>query len=69
MKMLDFCVLYRDADQPVLDVPLAFLCKADDADHAEEQCMDANPNCEILWVVDTDDPFRAYDDYWGVGGG
>lgn len=29
-----------------------FLCSADDAEHAEEQCLNAYPKCEILWVND-----------------
>ena len=27
-----------------------FHCTADDHDHAEEQCMDAYPNCVIIMV-------------------
>jgi hypothetical protein len=27
-----------------------FLCMADDSEHAEEQCLDAYPDCAILWV-------------------
>ena len=25
-------------------------CLADDAAHAEEQCLDAYPDCAVLWV-------------------
>lgn len=32
-----------------------FLCQADDADHAEEQCMNAYPTCSIIWVNEGDD--------------
>jgi len=33
---------------------LLFTCMADDVDHAEEQCRDAYPNCEIshIWVTE-----------------
>lgn len=27
-----------------------FNCMAEDGDHAEEQCLDAYPNCSIVWV-------------------
>ena len=27
-----------------------FNCSADDADHAEEQCVNAYPACTVLWV-------------------
>lgn len=27
-----------------------FRCQAEDADHAEEQCSNAYPECFILWV-------------------
>ena len=27
-----------------------FNCLADDPDHAEEQCLNANPTCSVLWV-------------------
>lgn len=64
--MNPFVVLYREPHMALLDVPFAFTCSADDSDHAEEQCMDAYPDCEILWVVDTDDPHKAYDDYWNI---
>lgn len=27
-----------------------FLCRADDADHAEEQCVNAYPDCHVVEV-------------------
>ena len=27
-----------------------FNCLADNADHAEEQCVNSYPDCEVLWV-------------------
>lgn len=27
-----------------------YRCQAEDADHAEEQCRDAEPAADILWV-------------------
>lgn len=48
--MLSYVVLYRDADDPPDDDPLAFTCEADDAPHAEEQCRDAYPGCDVVWT-------------------
>ena len=65
-RMNTYIVLYRDADILAADPPLAFRCQADDSDHAEEQCLDANPDAEIVWMVMTDDPEKAYTDYWNT---
>ena len=65
-----YIVLYRDETLSLLDCPLGYLCQAEDGDHAEEQCLDANPDCEIVWVLDAqeDDNIhsalsRAMNDY------
>ena len=42
-------VLYRDADAPPLEEPLAFTCMAESIGHAEEQCVNAYPGCSIVW--------------------
>lgn len=44
-----YTVIY---EEPGLPAPLwqFFLCHADDAEHAEEQCMNAYPNAKVLWV-------------------
>lgn len=42
-------VLYRESDYSPLDFDV-FECYADDMDHADEQCLDAYPDCEILWA-------------------
>lgn len=62
--MENYIVLYRDSTLKPLDVPYAFSCQADDTDHAEEQCLDAEPGCDIVWVVETDNVTHAYDDYY-----
>ena len=54
-------VLYREFGS--LDVPLIFKCLAEDGDHAEEQCLDAYPEDEVLWVVEADTPEEAYASY------
>jgi hypothetical protein len=60
----EFVVLYRDPDMHfLLDAPLVFICAAEDIDHADEQCEDANPGCEVLWAhegADIDAAFEAY---------
>lgn len=60
----DYVVLYRDDTLLPADAPLAFKCSADDTEHAEEQCTDAYPGCDIVWVVDTGNIDIAYQDYW-----
>ena len=63
-------VLYREDGMHPLDAPLGFGCWAEDMDHAEEQCLDAYPDCDIVWVVQTDEyeTVKALDqalqDYW-----
>lgn len=64
--MQTYIVLYRDLGMPPFDAPLGFRCQADDTEHAEEQCMDAYPDCDIVWVVMTDNIQIALADYWGI---
>lgn len=47
-----------------LDTPFSFLCMAEDVDHAEEQATNAYPDTDIVWVVQTDNPDHALNDYW-----
>lgn len=49
--MKSYIVLYREKDSPSeLDNPEGFQCFADDADHAEPQCENAYPGCDVVWV-------------------
>lgn len=48
--MLDFIVLFREEGLPFLFEPRAFACLAEDYDHAEEQCENAYPGCDIVWI-------------------
>jgi len=59
--MKPYIVLYVENYQV-----LAFDCQADDADHAEEQCLNAYPDCSIVWVVQTGNVQEAYNDYWNL---
>lgn len=61
-----YAVLYWDLSSKAADPPLVFLCQAEDSQHAEEQCLDAYPDCRIAWVTfgaTTAD--AAYADYFG----
>lgn len=53
--MKTYIVLYRE--ESVMcpgDAPFAFACQADDGDHAEDQCLNANPDADIVWVYEGD---------------
>ncbi len=64
--MQPYVVLYRDQALLPFDTPFAFICQADDTDHAEEQTLDAYPDAEIMWTVQTADVDAALLDYWGT---
>jgi hypothetical protein len=65
--MKEFIVLYRQEEvMTALDAPFGFACWADDADHAEEQCLNAYPDADIVWVWEGSDMIDALDDYWTV---
>ena len=49
MKM--YIVLYRDSS---VGEVYGFACQADGFDHAEEQCVDANPSGKIVLVHEGD---------------
>jgi hypothetical protein len=63
--MQPYVVLYRDQALLPFDTPFAFMCQADDTDHAEEQTLDAYPDAEIMWVMQTADVNIALANYWG----
>jgi hypothetical protein len=62
--MNTYVVLYRNNGLSLLDAPFGFRCQAENADHAEDQCLDAEPDADIVWVVQTDDYQAALDDYY-----
>ncbi len=45
-----FTVIYQDTTDNLLGMWQFFRCQADDADHAEEQCINAYPDSHVLWV-------------------
>lgn len=62
--MKTYTVLYFDPDMSVLDAPLGFTCMANNVDHAEEQCENAYPQAEIVWVSTENSLEKALDEYW-----
>ena len=63
--MNGYVVLYRiESMMSPFDAPFGFVCQADDGDHAEEQCLNAYPDCGVVWVVEGDDYREALKEYW-----
>jgi hypothetical protein len=49
--MKNYVILYRiESIQSPLDAPFAFQAWAEDTEHAEEQCLNAYPGCDVVWV-------------------
>ncbi len=44
-----YTVIYVNPSEG-LDLHQFFKCQADDEDHAEEQCLNAYPDCEVIQV-------------------
>lgn len=63
-EMRNYIVLYRDNILLIADAPLCFSCMAEDGDHAQEQCENAYPDCEVVWVFEGSSSDAAYDDYF-----
>ena len=62
-----YLVLYRiESVMSPSDAPFGFRCHAEDVDHAEEQCTNAYPDCDIVWVADTDDYKEALKQYYWI---
>lgn len=65
--MNSYVVLYRvESVMAPADPPFGFLCQADDPDHAEEQCVNAYPDCDVVWISVTETYETALKDYWGI---
>ena len=65
----NYIVLYRTGELLPVSSTIhrnAFQCMAEDTEHAEEQCEDAYPGCDVVWVVETDNVETAYADYWNT---
>lgn len=49
--MRNYVVLYRiEAVMSPEDNPFGFQCWADDTDHANEQCVNAYPDCDVVYI-------------------
>lgn len=65
--MESYIVLFRvESIMRPLDTPFAFQCYAEDTEHAEEQCINAYLEADIVWVYKGDTEQDALDDYWAV---
>jgi hypothetical protein len=62
--MNTYIVLYREQGDFSVSNPLGFRCEAENMDHADEQCENAYPGCDIVWAVETDDYEDALDNYY-----
>ena len=65
--MKNYVILYRiESIQTPSDAPFGFQAWAEDTEHAEEQCLDAYPDCGVVWVYQcehgtgTADAFNNY---------
>lgn len=58
-------VLYRDSLK-YYERPFAFICEADDVNHAEEQLENAYPDADIVWVHEGTYIEDAYAEYWSL---
>ena len=65
--MTEYIVLYRiKAISSDLDAPFGFECYARNVDDAEEQCLNNNPDADIVWVIQTESMREAFEDYYGT---
>ena len=64
--MQSFIVLYRMPYSCPMDAPFGFRCEADDGDRAEEQCVNAYPDADVVWISDRRAMQDALADYWQV---
>lgn len=47
--------------EPGATFSLVFKCEAVDADHAEEQCLNAYPDCTVAWINEGDNEVYGYE--------
>ena len=67
--MNNYVVLYRiESIMTPLDAPFGFQCYADNTDHAEEQCINAYADADVVWVWQGAENVgikSALANYWG----
>ena len=59
-------ILYRNNGLTDIEEPLGFLCSADNVEHAEEQCLDAEPDADIVWVCESLSYCDTIDNYYNT---
>ena len=68
--MRQYTVLYRiESVMTPLDAPFGFQCHADDSEHAEEQCINAYPDCDVVWAHEgphENGYNAALEDFWRI---
>ena len=63
--MEKYIVLYRiESIMSPSDQPFGFSCDAENSDHAEEQCINAYPNCGVVWIAKTDSYTESLEQYY-----
>ena len=66
-RLRDHVVLFIMPENPL--VLEGFLCDAEDADHAEEQALDAYPqltSANVVWIEEGTDWGKAQDNYYAA---
>jgi hypothetical protein len=61
-----YIVLFRTSATLPGDAPFGFACMGEDTQHAEEQCTNAYPGSDIVWVVQTGDYDVALMHYYNI---
>lgn len=62
--MKKYIVLFYENGRILGVNPSGFHCEAENYDHAEEQCENANPDGDVVWIYDGEDLQDALDDYY-----
>lgn len=65
--MDSYIVLYREPYQNPIEKPHGFQCMADNSDRAEEHCVNAYPDADVVWVSLAADMDSAVLEYWLSG--
>lgn len=68
MQLRKYMVLYRvESIMCPTDQPFGFECCAEDTGHAEEQCTNAYPDCDVVWVTEEMDYLASLQNYYNEG--
>ncbi len=62
--MRNFVALYRLPTHRQSDPPLGFNCRAHNSDHAEAQCEESVPHCEVVLVSEGPSVSLALQMFW-----